>query len=69
MGGLPAVLFDLGIVDANLGRPRLALPGKIPVGERRAVEIHDLVLFQVLCRGAGIVLANKLLDRGPFVAA
>ena len=68
MGGLPAVLLNLGVVNANLRLARCAPAGEIEMGHRRAVEVVRPALDQVLRRGAGIVEGDKG-ERGIEVPA
>ena len=67
--GLPAVLLEVGVVDAHARRAGRALAGEAPVGERGAVEVERLELGEVLRWHAAVVLADELLRLRRLVLA
>ena len=66
VGGLPAVLLELRVVDPQLRRPRGARAQEVPVGECRSVEVGDVAVRQILEGGARVVLSDELLDPVPL---
>jgi hypothetical protein len=60
--GLPSVLLEVRVVDADVRRAGLALAGEAPVGERGAIEVERVELGEVLGRHPAVVLPNELLD-------
>ena len=59
--GLPAVDLELGVVDAQLGGPRLALAGQVEVREGGPVQVQVAPLGDVLGRDPAVVLARERL--------
>ena len=66
VGGLPAVLLQLRVVDTQLRCPRGARAQEVPVGKRRSVEVGDVAFRQILEGGARVVLTDELLDHAPL---
>ena len=65
VGGLPAVLLDLRVIDPHLGVPGLAVLAEAQVRQRGAVQIERVAIDQV-GRGhrAVIVVHERLGERG-----
>ena len=68
--GLPAMLLDAGVVDADLGAVgRLALLAPLPHGERGAVELLGRSLDDVVGRDVVVELPYEALRRCRAAAA
>ena len=59
VGGLPAVLLDLGVVDADLGLAGSAPAGEVEMRRRCAVQVFRPALDQIFQRGARIVEGDE----------
>ncbi len=58
---MPAVLFEIGVVDADLGAARHEALRGLPVRHRGAVQIGDIALGQVLGIGHVVVVPQQRL--------
>ena len=71
----PAVVLEIGVVDANLGGPRGPLLSEVPVRDRGPVKVDRAPADKVLRRDPMVVLANERLTlaglavSNPFVDA
>ncbi len=61
VGGLPAVLLELRVVDPDLPLAGLPLAREVPVGHRRPVHVDGGAVLQVLGVDPAVVLARELL--------
>src|SRR5438067_13687896 len=61
MRRLPAVLFEVGVVDLHLGRRGPPRVGQVPVGQRRAIQIERTAISEVLGGHPVVVLAHERL--------
>ena len=68
VGGLPAMLLDLGVVGADLRLARRAPAGEIEMRHRRAVQVVRPAFDQVFRRGARIIEGDER-KRGLEVGA
>ena len=55
-----------GVVHPHLGLSRPALVRKVEVRKRRAVEVDDAAVLQILGRGARVVGLRKVFRRRPL---
>lgn len=59
MGGLPSMLLDLGIVDANFGFVRCPVFAEAQMGESSTIEIERIPIHQIDRRNGPIVVTHE----------
>ena len=67
MGGLPAVLLEVGVEDPHLGIGGIELLQEVPHRERGAVDVVETAIGQVIERDRGIEVAGEGLDLSGLV--